>query len=179
MLEKGIIYFFMRARVGTTHPSSSQDIARSYIVLRPLPPGSSLSSGTIPDMSNARLLALPKKVLPKSEADKFLTFVEMANASLADLKGFMQGSEYNTRTAGTNFSPAVTLIGEGVYALTTTGGSRDTHLAYMLTIPAQVGDVQREMGVREKGSFVCSLKNPTKSAPAGARLDEGPEYEKE
>lgn len=154
------------------------DVARSYIVLRPLPAGAALGDGAIEDMKNNRLLALPKKVLPKSGKDKFLTFVEKAGITLDELrKDFMEGSDYSTKTTGTNHTPAVTPIGEGVYAITTTG--RETHLAYMLTIPSEIGDVQGEMGLQEKGSFVCSLKNPTASAPANASLPEGPEYPKE
>jgi len=168
----------MRGRVGTDNPTGVLDIARSYIVLRPLPAGAALGDGAIVDMKNNRLLALPKKVLPKSGNDKFLTFVEKAGVSLDDLrKDFMEGSDYSTKTTGTSHSPAVTPIGEGVYAITTTG--RESHLVYMLTIPSEIGDVQEEMGLQEKGSFVLSLKNPTASAPANATLPQGPDYPKE
>lgn len=37
ILEKGIIYFFFRGRVGIEDPQGIEDVARSYIVLRPLP----------------------------------------------------------------------------------------------------------------------------------------------
>ena len=37
ILEKGIIYFFFRGRVGVEDPQGIEDVARSYIVLRPLP----------------------------------------------------------------------------------------------------------------------------------------------
>lgn len=42
ILEKGIIYFFFRGRVGVDNPEGIKDIARSYLVLRPLPGMSSL-----------------------------------------------------------------------------------------------------------------------------------------
>lgn len=63
ILEKGIVYFFFRPRVNITDPQSTNDIARSYLVLRPLPHGAALSEGTIPEGNNSRLIALPKSTL--------------------------------------------------------------------------------------------------------------------
>ena len=84
ILEKGIIYFFFRGRVGINEPSNVNDIARSYIVLRPMPHGAKLGEGPIGDVGNVRMLSLPKKVLPVSPKDRFMTFVEKANASMED-----------------------------------------------------------------------------------------------
>lgn len=84
ILEKGIIYFFFRGRVGIDEPSNVNDIARSYIILRPLPHGAKLGEGPIGDANNIRLLSLPKKVLPVSPKDRFMIFVEKANASMED-----------------------------------------------------------------------------------------------
>jgi hypothetical protein len=101
ILEKGIIYFFFRGRVMVDEPESVDDIARSYIVLRPLPLGAKLGEGPLEDAGNARLLALPKKVLPQSKRDRFMVFVEKPKASIKDLKDdFMAGSTYSTKTAG-------------------------------------------------------------------------------
>ena len=145
ILEKGLIYFFFRGRVNIDKPEDVQDIARSYIVLRPLPKGASLSEGHIPDDNNCRLLALPKKVLPLSGRDKFMVFVEKAKLSFKDLKeNFLTSSDYATQTAGTSHVPAVTPAGEGIYAITTTG--RESHLAYMLTVPSELTEVQKDIG---------------------------------
>lgn len=179
ILEKGIIYFFTRGRVGMDDPKSVQDIARSYIVLRPLPQDAKLTDGPIDDLKNNRLLALPKKVLPRSHRDVFMTFVEKAGVSIDALKEeFLQGSTYDTATTGTRTSPAVTPIGEGVYAITTTGqaSAETSHLAYMLTIPAEMGEVQEQMGLAAKGSFALSLKNPTQKGPSNANLDTSADF---
>lgn len=178
ILEKGIIYFFTRGRVGIEDPESVSELQRTYFVLRPLPKDAKIGEGAMPESSKNRLIALPKKVFPKSGRDRFMAFVEKANVSMGELKeDFFQGSEYDTKTAGTRQTPPVTLIGEGVYALTATG--RTSHLVYMLTVPRELGDVQHDMGIREKGSFITSLKNPTKAGPANARLPEGPEFPKD
>jgi len=101
ILEKGIIYFFFRGRVNIDEPRGVEDIARSYIVLRPLPIGARLGEGPLEDAGNARLLALPKKVLPKSKRDRFLAFVEKHGTTVKDLKDkFVAGNEYATKTVG-------------------------------------------------------------------------------
>lgn len=182
LLEKGIIYFFTRSRVSVTSPSSIQDLARSYFVLRPLAPGAQITSGPIPDSGHNRLLSLPKKVWPKSGRDKFLVFVESAQTSMATLKSqFFDGEDYTTATAGSRHTPEVTPVGEGVYALTTSGegSAAATHLSYLLTIPHQVGEVQRDVGIAERGSFVLSLKNPDAPQPANASLPEKPDFPQE
>lgn len=188
ILEKGLIYFFFRGRVGINEPSSPTDIARSYIILRPIPHSSSLSSGPIGDTDsdsptnnntkNVRLLALPKKVLPLSPKDRFMVFVEKAHASMDEIKAQLSSSDYTTKTAGARHTPAAAPMGEGVYAITSTEGG-GTHLAYILTRPEEVGEVQRGVGLGKQGSFMTSAKNPTVAAPAGAGLPKGAEYPKE
>lgn len=181
ILEKGIIYFFTRGRVGVDNPESVQDLQRSFFVMRPLPDGAKITDGAIQDVGNNRLLALPKKVWPKSGKDRFMVFVEKASASMDTLKEeFFSGSEYSTKTTGTRQTPDVTPIGEGVYAMTSTGGGQGTtHLAYQLTIPRELGEVQKDVGLADKGSFVISLKNPESSGPANAQLPQGPAYPNE
>jgi hypothetical protein len=177
ILEKGIIYFFFRARVNVEEPHDTSDIARSYMVLRPIPHGAKIGDGPIGDNGNCRLLALPKKVLPLSGKDRFIVFIEKAKASFKELKDqFMSASDYATNTAGTSHRPAVTPTGEGIYAITTTG--RESHLAYILTIPSELGQVQKDIGLRERGSFVTSIKNPEYKGPAYASLPKGPDYPK-
>jgi len=178
ILEKGIIYFFFRARVGVDEPQDVNDIARSYIVLRPIPHGAKLGDGPIGDEGNCRLLALPKKVLPLSGKDRFMIFVEKAKMSFDTLKSeFLSASDYTTKTAGDRHTPPATPLAEGIYAITTTG--RESHLAYIITIPSELGERQTDVGIRERGSFVTSAKNPQQSGPAYASLPQGPEYPQE
>lgn len=177
ILEKGIIYFFFRGRVNIDEPSDVNEIARSYMVLRPLPHGGKLGDGTIGDDGNNRLLALPKKVLPTSPRDRFMVFVEKCKSSMEDIKNTFKPSDYDTKTAGTRHTPAATPIAEGVYSITTTG--RESHLAYILTIPSELSEVQKDVGLRERGSFVTSVKNPKYEGPANTNLPKGPDYPQE
>ena len=178
IMEKGIIYFFSRGRVGINEPSSVDEIARSYIVLRPIPHGAKLGDGPMGDAGKNRVLALPKKVLPKSPKDRFMVFVEKANCSIEDIKkDFLSASDYTTKTAGTRHTPQATPIAEGVYAIISTG--RESHLAYILTLPSEVSEVQKDIGLNNRGSFVASLRNPQYDAPAVAQLPKSPEYPQE
>ena len=178
ILEKGVIYFFFRARVNVQEPQDTNDIARSYMVLRPIPHGAKIAEGPIGDDGNCRLLALPKKVLPLSGKDRFMVFVEKAKTSFNELKdNFISASDYATKTAGTSHTPAATPVGEGIYAITTTG--RESHLAYILTIPSELDEVQKDIGLRERGSFVTSIKNPEQKGPANTSLLHGPDYPQE
>ncbi|PBP26111.1 hypothetical protein BUE80_DR002974 [Diplocarpon rosae] len=173
ILEKGIIYFFFRSRVGVEDPQGIEDVARSYIVLRPLPLGAKLGVGPLEDLGNSRLLALPKKMLPKSRQDRFLVFVEQPKARIQDLREQFASNEYATQTSGTSHSPAATPFAEGIYAITSTG--RESHLAYHISIPA-IGEVQKDLGLNEKGSFVVSAKNPNAPGPANATLPNPAQY---
>ncbi|OTA54819.1 hypothetical protein K449DRAFT_469283 [Hypoxylon sp. EC38] len=178
ILEKGIIYFFIRGRVGIDEPSSVDDIRRSYIVLRPIAKDAKLGEGTLDDAGNSRLIAIPKKVLPSSGRDRWIAFVEKSHASFKTLKDeFLSGSDYTTKTAGVRHNPAATPVAEGIYAITSTG--RESHLAYMLTLPEELGEVQKEIGLKDKGSFIISTRNPKYEAPKGTALPQGPEYPKE
>lgn len=61
--------------------------------------------------------------------------------------------------------------------MTTTG--RESHLAYILTLPSELDEVQTEIGLRERGSFVLSTRNPDYHAPGNVALPQGAEYPKE
>ncbi|KAL7805433.1 hypothetical protein V8C44DRAFT_224467 [Trichoderma aethiopicum] len=177
ILEKGIIYFFIRGRVDVDKPEEVDDIARSYIILRPIGHDAKLSKPPLADAGNTRIVVLPKKVLPSSGRDRFLAFIDKTGASYDEIKGqFLAGGEYETKTKGTRHTPAATPVGEGVYAITSTG--RESHLAYILTIPQELGEVQKDLGLKEQGSFIISTKNPEYPAPASARLPQAPEYPK-
>lgn len=68
----------------------------------------------------------------------------------------------------------MTPLAEGVYAITSTG--RDSHLVYHITVPDPLGEVQKDVGLNEKGSYAVSAKNPTVSAPGNVSLPKGADY---
>lgn len=174
ILEKGIMYFFYRGRVNIDSPDNVKDIARSYLILRPLPHGAKLSDGPIGDDKVCRLIAIPKKMLPLSGKDRWTAFVETSNTSLSELKeSFLKSNDYQTQS-GPRHTPAATPAAEAVYAITTTG--RESHLAYITTLPDDLGQIQNDLGLRPKGSFIVSTKNPKAPGPANADIGKDPGY---
>lgn len=108
-----------------------------------------------------------------------MAFVEKANTSIQDLKdNFFKGNEYETRTQGPRRVEPVATVAEGVYFISRTE-DRSTHLVYAITIPSELGEVQKDLGLRSQGSFVISAKNPERPGPANANLPQGPDFPKE
>lgn len=75
--------------------------------------------------------------------------------------------------------PAPRPIGEGVYAITKLENDRQSHLAYILTIPDAPNDLQKEFGLQERGSFVISARNPETPAPPQVSIPNQAKYPKE
>jgi hypothetical protein len=177
ILEKGFIYFFFRPRVNIEEPHSIGDIARSFFVLRPAPLGAEFDRGQGPVAKDARcrLMMLPKKKFPTSAKERDMGFVEKAGQSMQALhENFIAGKTYQTKTAGERHIEEARPYAEGVYALTST--PRASHLAYILTIPAELGAVQEEFGLRERGSWIVQSKNPKFPGPPAGQLPKNPEY---
>jgi hypothetical protein len=72
--------------------------------------------------------------------------------------------------------PPATPFAEGVYAITTTG--RESHLVYEITAP-KIGELQKDLGVNEKGSYILSVKNPKAPGPANASISNLAQYPEE
>ncbi|KAJ9296862.1 hypothetical protein DTO271G3_5061 [Paecilomyces variotii] len=172
ILEKGIIYFFFRPRVNVEEPHSLNDVARSFCVLRPTPLGATLDKGRV-EAQNCRLLMLPKKKFPTSGRERDMGFVEKAGMSMKDLhEQFIAGGSYETSTRGERTKPEAKPYAEGVYAITST--KRASHLAYILTVPSEAGDIQQDFGLHKRGSWILQSKNP--KYPGPAQLPKNPEY---
>jgi hypothetical protein len=175
ILEKGIIYFFFRPRVNVEDPHSMSEVARSFFVLRPTPKSAQLETGPLGDEDNCRLMMLPKKKFPSSSREREMGFVEKAKISLKTLQEkFIAESTYETQTRGERTTPEARPYAEGVYAIIKEG--RSSHLAYMLTVPEKLGDIQMDFGLYGHGSFAIQSKNPKYPGPASARLPKEPEY---
>ncbi|KID83803.1 BTB domain transcription factor [Metarhizium guizhouense ARSEF 977] len=161
VLEKGVLYYFIRGRVGIDEPKSIDDIARGYLILRPIPDDAKLHG------------ALPTRYLQAQRTDSW-RLSKNHTRRMTNLAEKLKGDVYETKTAGRRQSPDATPVGEGVYVLTTTG--RESHLSYMATLPHELGELQHPLRFNDKGSFIISSKNPTYKGPSFAQLPKGPEY---
>ena len=89
----------------------------------------------------------------------------------------LAGQEYETKTMGHREVPDAMQVGEGIYAITR--GHRTANLVYMLTEPKELGEVQVELGLKDRGYFTISTRNPTYPAPKGVGISKSPEYPQE
>lgn len=177
ILEKGFIYFFFRPRVNIEDPQSMGDVARSFFVLRPTVIGAKFDEGQGPVDKDAscRLMILPKKKFPTSAKERDMGFVEKAGQSMQALhEKFIAGKTYQTSTRGERHTEEARPYAEGVYAITST--QRASHLAYILTIPAELGDVQEDFGLQPRGSWIVQSKSPKYAGPPVGQLPKDPEY---
>ena len=176
VLEKGIIYFFFRPRVNVTDAQSMDDVARSFIVLRPTPGTAALDKkeGPLEAGSTCRLLMVPKKQFPKASGQREMGFVEKAGKTVKEVEESLLSSEtYATETRGEQVTPEAKPYAEGVYAITRT--PNDSRLAYVVTIPAEMGPVQEEFGLEAQGGWIVQSKNPKYPGPPNVPT-QNPEY---
>ncbi|TGZ80133.1 hypothetical protein EX30DRAFT_320428 [Ascodesmis nigricans] len=183
ILEKGIVYFFLRGKVDVENPENLNEVKRSYMVLRPIPMEKAIPAEDgkpVKDEGKARLIVIPKKRLPVRGYEKFLTFVEEPGAPVKEIgEKWLKGRTYSTKIIGDRTDYPAHPIGEGVYAITKADNERQSHFAYMLTVPEELGEIQDGFGLKHKGSFVVSVRNPENPAPANAAVPDPAEYSKE
>lgn len=103
-------------------------------------------------------------------------FVEKAGMSMTDLhEKFIAGGSYETSTRGGRTTQEAKPYAEGVYAITST--LRASHLAYLLTVPSELGDIQHDFGLHKRGSWILQSKNP--KYPGPAQMPKSPGYPEE
>lgn len=162
--------------MNVSEPHGVSDVARSFFVLRPTSMGAVFNeSGPMDEGAKCRLMMLPKKKYPTSPKERDMGFVEKAGVSMKQLQeSFLAGETYETETRGERTVPEAKPYAEGVYAITRT--KRASHLAYVLTIPGELGQVQEDFGLYSRGSFIMQAKNPKFPGPSFAQLPKDPEY---
>ena len=131
-----------------------------------------------PEDGPCRLCVIPKKVLPTSGRERWIGFVEKAGEPWYKATGGdLEEKEYETKTAGRRHVPGAIAVAEGIYALTRS--DRAASLVYIVTEPEELGEVQRELGLKERGYFTISTRNPVYPAPKGMGVPGKPEYPQE
>jgi hypothetical protein len=45
--------------------------------------------------------------------------------------------------------------------------SNHTHLAYVLELPEEIGEVQEAFNISKEGSYIVTVKNPSAGGPVG------------
>jgi len=168
VLEKGLIYFFYRLKVGVEEAHSLQDVQKLYVLLAP---GSETSDTLQREAGKKykhpeRLMILSKKKMPPVNLDekskqheRFWGFVQRVSDRVEDIDENLKGSDYLTKKRGeVRHMEGARPVAEGVYALVT--AHNHTHLAYVLELPQELSEVQKAFGIAKEGSYILQVKNP-------------------
>jgi hypothetical protein len=172
MLEYGDIYFFYRPKVRSEEVNSIDDVRRFFMIIAP---EEGKQDGKKKHLY--RLFVIGKKSLPnirKSEArasERYWARVGGVFEDPIELTKELLSDEFRK---GDTARP----VGEGKYAIV----KHQNHgeLAYILELPKDPGEAQKELGIEKEASYVISVINPKIPAPAGyPSTEEPPKYPEE
>jgi hypothetical protein len=163
VLEQGDIYFFYRPKKGAQEVKGIEDIRRFFMV-------------TAPEKSENknqfyRLFVIGKKSLPeikKSEArasERYWARVGGIFQDPTDLTKDLLSDEFRK-------GDAARPVGEGKYVIVR--HQNHAELAYILEMPKEPGEAQRELDIEKEASYVISVINPKK--PAASVAPDGGSY---
>jgi hypothetical protein len=161
VLEGGDIFFAYRPKIDRQAAESIDDVQRLYMILHPH------------GKHSYRLMIIGEKRLPSLNggADrKTWAFVAKVGERAEEVEDELDPEQYVTKTRGVRQVPAARPAGEGIYAIAS--HERHTHLAYVLELPPQPGEVQRALNIVQEGSYVIAVKNPEAASAPGTGLDE-------
>ncbi|KAJ3044647.1 hypothetical protein HDV00_001573 [Rhizophlyctis rosea] len=158
-LEKGHIYFFYRPKVETTEVNSADDVARLHMILKP------------ESKHPVRMIVLTRKKLPEiNQRSRYWGFNRAVVKQPQELKQYLEAETSDTKTRGERHINAARPCGEGVYSIVDHHGH--THIAYVLELPEEPGEVQQAFNIEKEGSFIITVKNPETESPPWAGLSD-------
>ncbi|CAG8524613.1 10734_t:CDS:2 [Ambispora gerdemannii] len=188
VLEKGHISFFYRPKIAAMHPNNPNEVQRLYIMLIPTLIRPTLGDKPIETVAQKmvkgkktdekeegkligkpRLLIVGKKKLPEVENHaRYWTFVDKSFDNLDDIKSTLGMEHYSTKTRGERTLQPCRPLGRGAYSILE--HNKHTHLAYVLELPSQPGEVQSAFNIKHEASYIITVKNPEASNPPSAGL---------
>src|SRR2546423_6952561 len=168
ILEQGDIYFFYRPKKGAEEVKGIEDVRRFFMVTAPEEQENDSKSRLY------RLFIIGKKSLPEireTEArasERYWARVGGIFEDPKELANELQSDEFRK-------GDAARPVGEGKYAIIK---HRDhAELAYILELPKEPGEAQKELGIEKEASYIITVINPNKPAPKGyPSADESPTY---
>src|SRR5918993_4718321 len=167
VLEYGDIYFFYRPKVGSEGVKGIDDVRRFFMVTAPEETTTNTKRSGEKEKTHSkhyRLFIIGKKSLPeirKSEA-------RSSERYWARVGGIFERQEELTKELLSNEFRKGDLarpVGEGKYAIVKY--QNHAELAYILEMPKEPGEAQKELGIEKEASYVISVINPKKPTPQG------------
>src|SRR5215208_7600339 len=171
ILEYGDIYFFYRPKKNSEEVKGIEDIRRFFMVTAPEETGEK-KMGRKKEMY--RLIVIGKKSLPeirKTEARGSERYWGRVGGIFEDPKELTKELFSDEFRKGDIARP----VGEGKYAIVKY--QKHTELAYILEMPKEPGEAQKELGIEKEASYVISVINPKKPVPEGyPSVNQPPQY---
>jgi DNA-binding PadR family transcriptional regulator len=168
ILEQGDIFFFFRPKVSATDIKSIDDVRRFYMVLCP-----EEEQKIIDDTTNDtnpkekkiyRLFIIGKKSLPeirKTEARSSERFWAQVGGIFYDPQNLVKDLIADEYKKGDAARP----VGEGKYAIIE--HQNHAELAFILEMPQEIGEAQKELGIQKEASYIITVINPYKPVSEG------------
>jgi hypothetical protein len=191
VLEKGDIFFFYRPKTKIVDDSSGgdvksiDDIRRFFMV--------TATTGTAANVENEQQQqqfdGTNSKTPKEEESQRYRLFV-IGKKSLPEIRASeaRRSERYWAKVGGIFESPqeltsellsdefrkgdAARPVGEGKYAIVK--HQDHAELAYVLEMPEEPGEAQRELGIEKEASYIVSIINPKVPVPAGYPSSEEP-----
>ncbi len=168
ILEQGDIFFFFRPKVSATDIKSIDDVRRFYMVLCP-EEEQKIIDGTNNDTNPQekkiyRLFIIGKKSLPeirKTEARSSERFWAQVGGIFYDPQNLVEDLTADEYKKGDAARP----VGEGKYAIIE--HQNHAELAFILEMPQEIGEAQKELGIQKEASYIITVINPYKPVSEG------------
>ncbi len=187
VLEKGDIFFFYRPKTkivdGSGDVKSIEDIRRFFMVTATTTAANTENeqqqqfdgtNGKTPkeeESQRYRLFVIGKKSLPEIRTSE----ARRSERYWAKVGGIFENpQELTSELLSDEFrkGDAARPVGEGKYAIVK--HQDHAELAYVLEMPEEPGEAQRELGIEKEASYIVSIINPKVPVPAGYPSSEEP-----
>ena len=168
VLEQGDIYFFYRPKKAAEQVKGIEDVRRFFMVTAPEEQNNTNSSSNNKNQLY-RLFLIGKKSLPEVRK----TEARASERFWARVGGiFKDANELTKELLSDEFrrGDAARPVGEGKYAIIK--HQNHTELAYILEMPKEPGEAQKELGIEKEASYIVSVINPKKPL-ASSTVDGG------
>jgi hypothetical protein len=183
ILEQGDIFFFFRPKVSAKDIKSIEDVRRFYMVLSPEEEQKIIDDTNNNDTNPKekkiyRLFIIGKKSLPeirKTEARSSERFWAQVGGIFYDSKNLVEDLTADEYRKGDAARP----VGEGKYAIIE--HQNHAELAFILEMPQEIGEAQKELGIQKEASYIITVINPYKPVSEGYTTAEAerPKYPKD
>ncbi|MGC2427164.1 MAG: hypothetical protein WA421_09020 [Nitrososphaeraceae archaeon] len=174
ILEQGDIYFFYRPKKNAEEVKGIEDVRRFFMVTAP---EKSENKENSDKNQFYRLFVIGKKSLPeirKSEARASERYWARVGGIFNDPNELTKDLLSDEFRKGDAARP----VGEGKYAIVK--HQNHAELAYILEMPKEPGESQKELGIEKEASYIISVINPKRPAPTGyPSTEEPPKYPQE